>query len=269
MQKHCTIQKRVGQTPLAALEALRGKNPSLQDVPLAYAGRLDPMASGTLLVLIGDECKHQEKYHGLDKAYTFEVLFNFSSDTGDVLGIAGHTHNNPVPERALKALSQELQGVQSLPYPAFSSKPVDGKPLFLWALEGRLNEVDIPTKETTIYRLQYTGSRTTTKQDLEEYILKKIETIPAVTEDSKMLGADFRRDTIRTQWKKLFGETIPSAFQIARFSCICSSGTYMRTLAALIGERLGTQGLALSIHRGMIGNYRHIFGDIGFWSRKY
>jgi len=56
-KRFVTIEKEVGKTPLQCVEKLRNSKPYLNDVSLAYAGRLDPMASGKLLILIGDECK--------------------------------------------------------------------------------------------------------------------------------------------------------------------------------------------------------------------
>lgn len=87
MEPYVVLYKKVGQTPLHVLEAYKNEHPELANVPMAYAGRLDPMAEGKLLVLQGDECKVQEKYHSLDKEYEFEVLFGVSSDTADVLGL--------------------------------------------------------------------------------------------------------------------------------------------------------------------------------------
>ena len=86
MQKYAVVEKAVGETPLQALERFRALHGELDQIPMAYAGRLDPMASGKLLILIGEECKQQERYHALDKEYEFEVLFGIGSDTGDVLG---------------------------------------------------------------------------------------------------------------------------------------------------------------------------------------
>ena len=58
------------------------------------------MASGKLLILIGDECKNQKKYFGLDKEYEFEVLFGVESDTGDVLGLISKSKgSNPYPKQ--------------------------------------------------------------------------------------------------------------------------------------------------------------------------
>jgi len=53
---------------------------------MTYAGRLDPLAEGLLLVLTGEECKNKEKYLGLDKEYEVDVLFGFATDTYDILG---------------------------------------------------------------------------------------------------------------------------------------------------------------------------------------
>ena len=80
------IYKPIGQTPLEAIELLRKSDPSLADVRMAYAGRLDPMADGLLVVLVGDECKNRTKYELLDKTYNFTMLLGLSTDTYDILG---------------------------------------------------------------------------------------------------------------------------------------------------------------------------------------
>ena len=79
MKKLLTIHKEVGETPLQALIRVRKLHHIAEDVPLAYAGRLDPMAEGILLVLIGDTCKSQNEYHRLDKKYVFEMLLGITA----------------------------------------------------------------------------------------------------------------------------------------------------------------------------------------------
>lgn len=58
--KWATVEKAVGETPLVAVERLRESLRIPAGVPMAYAGRLDPMASGRLLVLIDDEWKSKK-----------------------------------------------------------------------------------------------------------------------------------------------------------------------------------------------------------------
>lgn len=270
MKKYVILEKKIGETPLSVLDTFKEENHWVEGERLAYAGRLDPMASGKLLVLIGKECKKQNDYLALDKEYTFDVLLGFSSDTGDVLGIAEiGAPSKSFTENSVRDILGAFTGSLSLPYPIFSSKTVRGKPLFLWTLENRLDEIEIPQKKSEVYRLSYRGSRTIHSDDLKRQIFEKINSIPKVTAPSKALGKDFRREEIRARWNELFNNAENDTFHILTFSCICSSGTYMRTLATLIGEELSTSGLAFRIHREKIGRYKKIFGRFGIWYKQF
>ncbi|MEN9390158.1 MAG: tRNA pseudouridine synthase tRNA pseudouridine55 synthase, partial [Candidatus Parcubacteria bacterium] len=198
MKRSVTIEKRLGETPLQAIERFRADTHLGHDVPLAYAGRLDPMATGKLLILIGDECKVQTTYHSLDKQYEFEVLSGFQSDTHDVLGIA-ESAQTPSTD-ALRALAQKYTGTITLPYPHFSARTVGGVPLHMHTLSGTLADIDVPTKTSTVYSLQLTKTRTLRGGELLKSILEKINSFPEVTDERKALGRDFRRAEIRARW---------------------------------------------------------------------
>ena len=232
MQKYVVLEKKVGETPLQCAEAWRAtQSPAFAHVPLSYAGRLDPMASGKLLILIGDECKKQENYHGLDKTYEFSVLFDTSSDTGDVLGIIKAHEQTEVSEATLHSIAKSLQGNIELPYPHYSSKTVRGKPLHTWAIEGRLDEIEIPTKQSTIYTISLRCLKTVSAQEAYDTALAKINSLPPVTELRKAIGNDFRRIDVRESWEAWLATRKGTNVQVATFSCTASSGTYMRTLA--------------------------------------
>lgn len=270
ISRYQTIYKKVGETPLVALERFRAEARIATHVPLAYAGRLDPMAEGKLLVLIGEECKHQKAYHQLDKVYEVEVLLGAKSDSGDVLGIveASDKVHDPSASEVTKVL-RALHGVQHLPYPIFSSKTVEGKPLFLWQLEGRIHEITIPHKTVRVHSITQHGTRNIDTEQLVTYAQEKIETIPKVIAETKRLGADFRRGEVRDSWSRLKNYVPERTFNIINIRVTASSGTYMRTLALIIGEQLGTTGLALSIKRTGIGHYVPLLGQAGFWIKKY
>ncbi len=275
MEKYVVLEKSVGETPLSCAEAFRATRPDLAGIPLSYAGRLDPMASGKLLVLIGEECKQQADYHGLDKEYEFSVLFGISSDTQDVLGrlsseratdalfakggggVVGEANSASVAlENELVSISNSLVGPLTFSYPLFSAKTVKGKPLHVWTLEGRLDEIEIPTRTSTIYELELTKVETKPRQEVAALALQKINSIPEVTDPRKALGADFRRKDVRADWQDVATDySLPPEYTIAHFRCIASSGAYMRTLATIIAEKLGTTGLAFHIHRTKIGHY--------------
>ncbi len=270
MRKYFTIEKKVGETPLQATLRLRELHKLNSSIPLAYAGRLDPMASGKLLILVGDECKRQEKYHSLDKEYIFEVLFGVHSDTGDVLGIIETCDTKAIDEEQVQDVLLRFIGNITLPYPHFSAKTVGGKPLHMWTLEKRLDEIEIPVKESRIYKIVLNSLRTITRSELCKNVLEKIETIPTVTDERKVLGRDFRRTEVRKCWNDL--ERSPdnnTAYYIANITCVASSGTYMRSLAEVIGKKFGTCGLAYSIHRTTIGKYFPLGKHFGFWLRRF
>jgi len=269
MPKYVVLEKHVGETPLQAVEKYRTEHTKLSGVPMAYAGRLDPMASGKLLVLIGEECRRQEDYHGLDKAYRFEVLLGSSSDTGDVLGLVDWQRSTDFKRNYLLNVARSLVGELSLPYPKFSSRTVKGKPLHMWTLEDRLDEIDIPSADTMIYKLKLTDLRQETVQSVYDEAMRKIESVPTVTDESKALGRDFRRSEVRVAWQVWREHHRESVVQVATFECIASSGTYMRSLSEEIGRRLGTTGLAFSIHRSEIGAYRPLPLGWGFWKKKF
>ncbi|OGG61149.1 hypothetical protein A3C87_03285 [Candidatus Kaiserbacteria bacterium RIFCSPHIGHO2_02_FULL_49_34] len=268
--KYVALQKAVGETPLSCAEAYRARHPELIGVPLSYAGRLDPLASGALLVLIGDECKQQKKYHGLDKEYVIEVVIGIGSDTGDVMGrlSADASLSRTPKETDLTTIARELSGkMLSLPYPAFSSKTVHGKPLHTWACEGRLNEIEIPTQTAPLYEMKFLSMRTMPAAELAETAIEKMNTIPPVEDARKALGNDFRRGDIREDWKQfaLAKKDIP--YTIATFRVCAGSGMYMRTLANEIAKKFATNGLCLSIHRSKIGTLHHFLG-ISFFRKK-
>lgn len=270
MKPYTVLNKKVGQTPLQCLQTYKTSHFELTDVPMAYAGRLDPMAEGKLLVLQGEECKVQEKYHSLDKKYVFEVLFGVRSDTADVLGLLETCAVPTITEVDIKNAIQKLVGHVELPYPHFSSKTVQGKPLHVWKLEGKINEIDIPTKRSQIYSLKLKRLKKVSAQDVFVYATEKIETIPRVTEESKILGNDFRRVDVRRCWAEFLEKTEPEdTYHIAEFVCIASSGTYMRTLAELIANELHTCGLAYSINRTKIGRYKKLLFGFGVWLKQF
>jgi len=252
IQKYYSINKSEGQTPLEALETLRSREGIDVLVPMTYAGRLDPMAEGLLLILVGDECKNKDKYLGLDKEYEIEVLVGISSDTGDILGIV--KKQAEISDFRFENLSKELIGSKVAElvgrrfekYPAFSSKPIDGKPMFVHAKEGTLAEMnndEVPQKEIEIYSIDLIGTEIIEQTKLVEIALSRI---------NKVKG-DFRQDKIINSWQSLHDANVK--FSAIKLRVKASSGAYMRTLAQKLGESLGTKALAWKIKRIKIGQY--------------
>lgn len=266
MRPYVVLEKKRGQTPLEALEAWRSTNAEYANVSASYAGRLDPMAQGKLLILLGEECKRQERYTKLDKEYEVEVLFDIGSDTGDALGLVEYAGKQTrIDLHLLKKVLHKERGAHRRAYPIFSSKTVNGKPLFLCALEGKLDEISIPTHVEHIYAIDHLSSTKRTQAELKDYIEHYLSDVPTSDDPSKALGADFRIKEVRAAWEQLFAQAGERPFISIRLRITCASGTYMRSLAGRIGEAFGTKALALSIERTKLG--KHLLGT--WWLKTY
>ncbi len=246
LEKFIQVYKNIGETPLEALERVRVQNDISLGVPMTYAGRLDPMAEGLLLILVGDECKNKEKYLGLDKEYEVEVLLGFGTDTGDLLGVVKGVRDeveSEIKKDRVEEILESLVGKFVQEYPKFSSKTVGGKPLFTYAKSGELPD-EMPTKEVEIFNIEFLGERKISNTELLNYIEKNI---------AKVKG-DFRQDSILSLWRKILQDSIFN-IPILKIKVNCSSGTYMRALAEKIGEMVGIPALAFSIKRTKVGNF--------------
>ncbi|HEV7121482.1 MAG TPA: hypothetical protein VGN56_01495 [Candidatus Paceibacterota bacterium] len=268
MKPYVVLDKKLGQTPLEAIRQWKAAHPAYADVPASYAGRLDPMADGLLLVLLGDACKKKDAYTKLDKEYEVEVLLAMGSDTGDVLGIVAQGEPCAEPSaQTLRATLAREEGTHLRPYPAFSSKTAGGIPLFEHALRGTLGTIAIPEHEETIYAIALRSMRQAPVAELQARVKEMLAAAPKSDEVSKVLGADFRIHDVRNSWQPFFLESDRS-YAVIRIRVACASGAYMRSLAQRIGATLGTQAIALSIRRTRLGSYKR-FGPFGIWTRQF
>lgn len=244
MDKTIIFYKKIGETPLQCLLRFRKENQKFVNEKISYAGRLDPMAEGEMLFIMGEENKNKEKYLGLDKKYTFKILFGVSTDTGDVLGMVekvGGTKTK-ISEGELTLTLKKLVRKHEQKYPWFSSKTVFGKPLFEWFRSGRRDDVERPTREIEIYSMKLLSMDNIWSGDLKKYIQNKI----------KLIEGDFRQNEILNSWEKFFTKHAATSFQIAEVETKCSGGTYIRSLVERIGKKFNVPALALHIKRDKI-----------------
>ena len=252
MKEVLNLYKNSGETPLECIERFRAKNQEYKDVSMTYAGRLDPLAEGVLIVLAGPSVHKKNEFLAFSKKYEVEVLFSFETDTYDVLGLvegiaprlqaAGQPEfNKTLAEEVLK----EFIGKKVFEYPSYSSKTVGGKPLFSLARSGELDSVEIPKKEIEIYNLEFISWR----EIKAEGLLSEIEN------SINRVGGDFRQEVCISKWKEVL-ENLNNNFYIAKVKAEVSSGTYMRTLAYEWGKKVGVPALAYKIIRTKVGDFR-------------
>ncbi len=237
------LYKESGETPLQCLERFKLAYPEYQSMPLTYAGRLDPMAEGLLLVLSGEEVYNKQSYLDLPKTYQFDVLWGFETDTYDALGLVQSTSDKPPTSQEIETVLSKYVGKRQQVYPLYSSKTVEGKPLFVWARSGDADSIEIPRREIEIFSLMHVGSGEVAGSTLADKIQSSLE---------KVKG-DFRQEEIKEGWQKVTDRG--KKYHISSFEMTCSSGTYVRSLAHDLGVYFGSGAIALHIKRLKIGPY--------------
>lgn len=274
------VNKKVGETPLEALERLRKQKKISAQAKLTYIGRLDPMAEGLLIILKDATQSDREKYLGLDKTYEAKILLGFTTDTWDLLGVPQNkdhvtrnrrhtkteiehiTYSKEQIEKAIKKYNSSFK----LPVPAYSSVQYKGKSLFEWARAGKVSEKQLPLRE-----MKVTGVKL---KELEKISSKKL--LKYIQTNIKKVKGDFRQGEILKAWSRVIRLSFPSLegrgkgrvldprlasgmtkkYQLINITISVSSGTYIRSIAHDLGKKLGTGGVLYSLKRTRVGNYK-------------
>lgn len=240
------LYKKQGETPLERIKRFQEEFPQYKDIPMTYAGRLDPMAEGVLLVLSGEMTKKKDEYLSVDKEYEIMVLVGVSTDTGDILGIVEEVAQVlQVDDSLISEKALALVGTHEEPYPIFSSKPVNGKPLFEWARTAPLLANDIPQHTVVIDSIELLSKKYFTLNELRNEIKERIEKV----------DGDFRQEAIVRKWESTIEEYSDNTMCMVELKIRCGSGAYMRVVAQKLARSLGYGGLAYHIKRTRVGEY--------------
>jgi tRNA U55 pseudouridine synthase TruB len=280
------IYKNIGETPLEALEKFRQSEPSLKEETLSYIGRLDPMAEGEMIVLVGkEENQKRDEYLNFDKEYVAEFLVGFATDAGDLLGLVqkssadktaaannkDETFQKNLTEK-IATLPEKLSKITEQKFPWFSSKHVFGRALFDWFKAGQQKEIERPSKQIKIYSAELDESRTIESTELLNYL----------TDNINKVKGDFRQSEILKKWQGILksvstektatakspvvnfptaefpiSEFPISEFPISEFPIFTlklkvSTGTYIRGLTEEIEKELGVPVVLFSLKRSKI-----------------
>ncbi len=121
---------------------------------VGHTGTLDPMATGVLLVCLGQATRLIEYLMLTQKQYRAVIQFGKVTDTLDVEGqIVGQNDISALTETRLRqALSMFLGEIEQIP-PIFSALKKDGQPLYKRARAGESIQLD--PRPVTIYNLNW------------------------------------------------------------------------------------------------------------------
>jgi tRNA pseudouridine55 synthase len=237
------LNKKRGFTPLQAIREYQTTHPEYRGHTLSYAGRLDPMAEGLLLVLVDEENKKQSEFLHFEKEYIVECIFGVSTNSYDMLGRITAISSRVPSESDIENILPRYRGVIHQQYPPYSAVRVQGKPLLHWARKNMHHDLEIPTVERTISLFE--------KENV--YEKKTVDIVNEFREALTHLEGTFPKEESLHDWESY--EQDYSQVIVYRFRVVCSSGTYIRSLIHDIGRDIGAGATVVRLTRTRVGGY--------------
>ena len=148
------IDKPSGWTSFDVVAKIRGQVKAasgLKRPKVGHAGTLDPLATGLLIILVGDYCKKASEYSKLDKTYEVELKLGETSTTDDAEGEITHVNTRqPSENEVLEAINNFVGTISQVP-PIFSAIKVDGKRAYKLARAGK--QPEMKPRQVTIHAI--------------------------------------------------------------------------------------------------------------------
>lgn len=221
-----------------------------KNLKVGHAGTLDPLATGVLLVCIGNACKRAQELQDHDKEYIARIRFGATTPSYDLeKEVDRQFPFEHITETAVRDAMPSFLGQQEQVAPLFSAKSIDGVRAYELARKlyrnGRADELDSAALET-LHRSRINISE-----------LELIGFIPGggVPPDSVATGSGVSPSpgaSSRINVSDTSAMGLPEA--VIRIGC--SKGTYIRAFARDLGEALGSGAHLAGLVRTKSGAFR-------------
>ena len=242
-----------------------------KNLKVGHAGTLDPLATGVLLVCIGNACKQAQQLQDTDKEYIAGIRFGATTPSYDLEKNVDRTFPYAhITEGAVRAALPAFLGEQDQIAPLFSAKSVDGVRAYELARKlyraGDYSAIDSAALSTLHH------SRITISE------LELLSFAPAADDgtyspesstSSTPPICDGPLPLMRPRVATDSGEYVPSSASSrinvsdtaglglpeAVIRIACSKGTYIRAFARDLGEALGSGAHLGSLVRSRSGRF--------------
>jgi tRNA pseudouridine55 synthase len=195
---------------------------------VGHAGTLDPDATGVLLVGLGQATRLLQYLSGLPKRYTGEVVLGVATSTLDASGhVTGRWEMSAVSLEAARKAALALTGEISQVPPMVSALKVGGRRLHELARAGI--EVERAARPVTVGRFDVA---------LAEVWQAGVSLADVAGCGGTGVAAD-----------------LAASGPVLAIDVLCSSGTYVRSLAADLGTALGGGAHLRRLRRLAVGDY--------------
>ena len=124
----------------------------LKTKKIGHTGTLDPIATGVLVVCIGNTTKLCELLTSEYKEYIATIKLGIKTDTLDTTGTIIETKDYNVSKNQIKEVLNTFLGTSIQTTPIYSEVKVNGKKLYEYAREGI--QVELPKREINITNIE-------------------------------------------------------------------------------------------------------------------
>lgn len=142
---------------ISSFDVIRRLRTKLGIRKMGHAGTLDPLASGLMIIGVGEGTKKLTEYIKLDKTYVADILLGRETDTGDMEGKILKEHEVTfVEDEYIDDMARAFHGDFELVPPQYSAIKKDGKPLYKYAREGK--SVELAPRTMRVYKSKFLGT---------------------------------------------------------------------------------------------------------------
>ena len=254
-----------------------------KNLKVGHAGTLDPLATGVLLVCIGNACKRAQALQDHDKEYIARIRFGATTPSYDLEKEVDRTFSyEHITADAVRAALPAFLGEQEQVAPLFSAKSVDGVRAYELARKlyrsGRLAELDaaaldslqrnriniselelmdyIPEGEEDRVRGDSVSLRSTPAPPIVSCVPSGLVSNGPLPLPLSGGGQAPRTLSSSPSSRINLADTSALGLPEAVIRIACSKGTYIRAFARDLGEALGSGAHLSGLIRSRSGDYR-------------
>ena len=237
-----------------------------KNLKVGHAGTLDPLATGILLVCLGNATRKAEELQRSSKEYIAGITFGAVTPSYDLekpLQDFSAPGKDFTKEKLLEVL-ERFKGEQDQVAPLFSAKSIDGVRAYemaraLYKKRDEHPDADfslLSTSRITIHSLELLS--------LDAGLPRNIIPDPSVPAEMQLRAMDPQALCVDGRYAdtgdgRIRVSSIPQErageLQTALIRVSCSKGTYIRSLARDLGEAMGTGAFLSSLRRTGNGGF--------------
>ena len=245
-----------------------------KNLKVGHAGTLDPLATGVLLVCIGNACKRAQELQDHDKEYIATIRFGATTPSYDLEKDVDRTFPYAhITADAVRSVLPQFLGEQEQIAPLFSAKSVDGVRAYELARKlyrsGNTSALDSTAMEaltrnkiviSELELLEFHGGIVPDDSDSPETVAPTLHQWEGPIADGR---DEDRRSEVSGEL--LSSGTASSRINVADTSAMglpeaviriaCSKGTYIRAFARDLGEALDSGAHLAGLIRSRSGSY--------------